>query len=290
MNIWYYIIMNIVTWNVNGIRANHKKDIFPYIFKYPQFIGFPIESIDIVALQETKATYSELGPVFLPVGYTTHYNSATERKGYSGVAVYVKNGIEHTVMSHSAPEFVSFETLKTEGRLLCVEFKDFFLINCYFPNGGGKPERLDYKIKFYQEFIGFCKNLELLHKKHVVFCGDLNIAHNEIDLARPKENEKNVGFLRIERDLLDRLHNEGFTDVFRAKYPETVAYSWWDMKTRARDRNIGWRIDGFYVSYSFMGNIADTQVLSSIAGSDHCPVLLTLKNSGKGNKISGKSK
>lgn len=274
--------MNIVTWNVNGVRANQKKEIFPYIFKYPGFIGFPVDSIDIVALQETKATYSELGPSFLPAGYITHFNSATERKGYSGVAVYVKEGIEHSIVSHESSEFVSFETLKTEGRLLCLEFKDFFFINCYFPNGGGKPERLDYKIRFYLDFIRFCKNLEMLHKKHVVFCGDLNIAHNEIDLARPKENEKNVGFLRQERDLLDKLHTEGFIDVFRDKYPETVAYSWWDMKSRARDRNIGWRIDGFYVDTSFMRNIKDTQVLSNIVGSDHCPVLLTLNSTQKG--------
>lgn len=293
MTIWYHTFMNIITWNVNGIRANDKKDIFPYIFKYPQFVGFPMETIDIVALQETKATYSELGPKFSPDGYVTHFNSATERKGYSGVAVYVKNGIDHKVMLHSAPEYVSFETLITEGRLLCLEFKDFFFINCYFPNGGGKPERLDYKIKFYLDFIRFCKNLEMLHKKHLVFCGDLNIAHNEIDLARPKQNENTVGFLRKERDLLDMIHNEGFVDVFRLLYPETVTYSWWDMKTRSRDRNIGWRIDGFYVDMGFMGNIQDVHILTNVMGSDHCPVLLTLKEgvykdtkpTKKGNKV-----
>lgn len=284
MAMWYYMHMNIVTWNVNGVRANQKKDIFPYIFKYPQYLSFPVETIDVVAVQETKATYMELGPEFNPEGYITHHNSATERKGYSGVAVYVKKGIEHTVLVQNAPEFVSFETLKTEGRLLCLEFNDFFLINCYFPNGGGKPERLEYKIRFYLDFIRFCKNLVMLHKKHIVFCGDFNIAHNEIDLARPKENEKHVGFLRQERDLLDALHKEGFIDVFRNKYPDTVAYSWWDMKTRARDRNIGWRIDGFYVDTSFMGNIKDIQVLSNIVGSDHCPVLLSLKIPKKAGK------
>lgn len=269
--------MNIISWNVNGIRANHKKDIFSHIFTNPKKVGFPIDSIDVIALQETKATYYELGPVFSPKGYNTHYKSASERKGYSGVVIFVKDGIEHKVLSDTSKELVSFETLKTEGRLICLEFNDFFFINCYFPNGGGKPERLDYKIKFYLEFIAFCKKLEKLHTKHIVFCGDLNIAHNEIDLARPKQNEKTVGFLRKERDLLDILHKEGFIDVFRSKYPETVTYSWWDMKTRSRDRNIGWRIDGFYTSQSFMRNIVNTEILNNIQGSDHCPVLLSTK-------------
>ena len=269
--------MKIITWNVNGVRANHKKDIFPKIFIDPQSLGFNTDSLDIIALQETKATYGELGVEFFPSEYITHHSSASEKKGYSGVSVYVKKGIEHKVLSHSAPEYVSFETLKTEGRLLCLEFKDFFLINCYFPNGGGKPERLEYKLSFYKHFIDFCEKLRVLHKKHVIFCGDFNIAHNEIDLARPKENEKHVGFLRIERDVLDLIHKIGYKDVFRALYPETVAYSWWDMKTRARDRNIGWRIDGFYVDESFMGNISDIKVLSDIQGSDHCPVLIEIK-------------
>lgn len=286
--------MNIITWNVNGVRANHKKDIFPHIFNNPKKVGFSLDKLDIVALQETKATYAELGPVFSPAGYITHYNSATERKGYSGVSIYVREDIEHKVLALSAPEFVSFETLKTEGRLLCLEFKDFFFINCYFPNGGGKPERLDYKIQFYLDFIEFCKKLQMLHTKHVVFCGDLNIAHNEIDLARPKQNENTVGFLRKERDLLDMLHNEGFIDVFRLLYPETVTYSWWDMKTRSRDRNIGWRIDGFYTDMGFMRNIQDTQILGEVIGSDHCPVLLALKQGlskeGKIAKISKKGK
>ncbi|MES2623461.1 MAG: exodeoxyribonuclease III [Patescibacteria group bacterium] len=273
--------MNIISWNVNGVRANHKKDIFLQIFKTPSLIGFPTNSLDIVALQETKATYHELDSLFSPSGYVTHHNSATERKGYSGVSVYVKEGIKHKVLDQTSKEFVSFETLKTEGRLLCLEFEDFFLINCYFPNGGGKPERLEYKMKFYADFIGFCNKLKMLHKKHIVFCGDLNIAHNEIDLARPKENEKHVGFLRQERDLLDKLHTEGYQDVFRHMYPDKVEYSWWDMKTRARDRNIGWRIDGFYVDSSFMGNIKGIEILGSILGSDHCPILLDFKKGVK---------
>ncbi len=269
--------MNIITWNVNGVRANLKKDVFNKIFENPMDLGFPEKVLDVVALQETKATYSELTKTFFPEGYSTYFYSATEKKGYSGVSVYVREGIEHKVLSHDGPEYVSFETLMTEGRLICLEFKDFFLINCYFPNGGGKPERLEYKIRFYLDFIRFCKNLQKLHKKHIVFCGDFNIAHNEIDLARPKQNENTVGFLRKERDILDLVHKEGYQDVFRHIYPETVIYSWWDMKSRARDRDIGWRIDGFYVDSSFMRNIEDTQVLNQILGSDHCPVLLKIK-------------
>lgn len=269
--------MNIVTWNVNGIRANHRKSIFPSLFNAPKDIGFNTDTLDIVALQETKATYSELGADFFPSGYVTYHNSASERKGYSGVAVYIKEGIKHNLLDLHGKDFVSLETIKTEGRLLCVEFEDFFLINCYFPNGGGKSDRLTYKLDFYREFTMFCKKIEMLHKKHIIFCGDFNIAHNEIDLARPKENEKHVGFLREERDLLDNLHKIGYFDVFRLKYPETIMYSWWDMKTRARDRNIGWRIDGFYVDNGFMRNILDIEILNNVIGSDHCPVILTLK-------------
>jgi len=269
--------MNITTWNVNGVRANYKKDIFPSLFSNPKAIGFDLDQLDIVALQETKATYTELGQEFFPNGYITHHNSAQERKGYSGVSIYVKNGIDHKVFDLNDKNFVSLETLKTEGRFMCLEFKDFFFINCYFPNGGGKPERLAYKINFYKDFMTFCQKIEMLHKKHVVFCGDFNIAHNEIDLARPKENEKHVGFLREERDLLDQIHTMGYKDVFRVKYPETVIYSWWDMKTRSRDRNIGWRIDGFYVDNGFMRNISDIQILNNVSGSDHCPVVLTLR-------------
>jgi exodeoxyribonuclease-3 len=270
--------MNIVTWNVNGVRANHKKDIFSKIFTDPQAIGLHVKRCDVVAIQETKATYEELTADFFPSGYIVHHSSATERKGYSGVAIYVREGVNHRSVDLEMSEFVSFETLRTEGRLLCLEFDDFLLIDCYFPNGGGKPERLAYKIKFYKDFMAFCEKLRMLHKKHIVFCGDFNIAHNEIDLARPKENEKHVGFLREERDLLDSIHDLGYMDVFRFMYPEKITYSWWDMKTRARDRGIGWRIDGFYVDNGFMGNIVDVEIMDNVIGSDHCPVVLTLKN------------
>lgn len=270
--------MNIVTWNVNGIRSNYKKDIFPHIFSKPLDMGLLDKgSFDIVALQETKATYEELGSEFYPKGYNVHSNSAKERKGYSGVAVYIKEGLKYKVFDINSPEFVSFETLRTEGRFLCIEFEEFFFINCYFPNGGGEKHRLEYKIKFYKDFMAFCQKIRMLHKKHIVFCGDLNIAHNEIDLARPKENEKHVGFLREERDLLDLIHKMGYVDVFRHKYPEKVVYSWWDMKTRARDRGVGWRIDGFYTTDSFIRNIVDINILDNIQGSDHCPVVLTIK-------------
>lgn len=269
--------MNIITWNVNGVRANHKKDIFLNIFNNPESIGLHMKQCDIVALQETKATYIDLSSDFFPNSYTVHHNSANERKGYSGVAIYVKNEIKHKYISLETKDFVSFETLRTEGRLLCLEFDEFIFINCYFPNGGGKPERLAYKIRFYKEFMAFCEKIRMLHKKHIIFCGDFNIAHNEIDLARPKENEKHVGFLREERDLLDSMHNLGYLDVFRVKYPEKVSYSWWDMKTRARDRGIGWRIDGFYTDNGFMRNIVDIKIMDNIMGSDHCPVVLTIK-------------
>ncbi len=269
--------MNILSWNVNGIRANYKKGILPVLLESPEKLDKNIDKLDVIAIQETKATFSELGEVFISDIFDIYHNSATEKKGYSGTAVYVKKTIKSKQIDLSKMEHVSFETLLTEGRVTCVELPDFILINCYFPNGGGKPERLAYKLKFYDEFGVLCKELTKLHKKPVLFCGDLNIAHQPIDLARPKQNESNIGFLPEERAKLDELHKLGYIDIYRLLNPEKVEYSWWDMKTRSRDKNVGWRIDGFYVDISFIRNIKDTIILGNIMGSDHCPILLKVK-------------
>ena len=155
-------------------------------------------------------------------------------------------------------------------------FKDFVLLNIYFPNGGGGDDRLVYKLEYYDEFLKFIEKLKK-QGKSVVFCGDVNTAHNEIDIARPKENENHTGFLRIERDWIDKLVAHGWIDTFRSLYPNKIQYSWWDMKTFARDRNIGWRLDYFFVSPNLKDQIKRAEILENVMGSDHCPILLELK-------------
>lgn len=268
--------MNILSWNVNGIRSNLKKGILPTLFNSPETLDKSIKSLDIVAIQETKAQFGELGNDFMFDGFNTYHNSANEKKGYSGTVIYIRKSIKAVQIDISKVDNVSFETLSTEGRVVCVELPDFILINCYFPNGGGKPERLVYKLKFYEEFTVLCSKLSKVYKKPVVFCGDMNIAHNEIDLARPKQNENNIGFLPIEREQLGKLFDSGYVDVYRHLNPEKIEYTWWDMKTRSRDRNVGWRIDGFYVDKGFIRNIKRNIILGDVVGSDHCPVLLEL--------------
>lgn len=268
--------MNILSWNVNGIRSINRKELFQSLFahNFGDLVDLKDKHIDIIGLQETKATYIELDPGFFPEGYTVYHNSATERKGYSGTAVFVSNNISAKPLDIS----VTYETLRTEGRMVVLELDSYILINCYFPNGGGKPERLEYKLKFYQQFTDLCSHLIKKYKKELIFFGDLNIAHMPIDLARPKENEKHVGFLPIEREKLDFLQNKGFYDLFRVKYPETVAYTWWDMKTRSRERDIGWRIDAFYGTKGVLDKKYNVFILKDNIGSDHCPLVLTLED------------
>ena len=267
--------MKILSWNVNGIRALHKKGLLKPLFE----AGIQLEEgsnptkLDIIGFQETKATYLELSGDFFPEGYTVYHNSAKERKGYSGTVLFVSNEIKSDLIEID----VSYETLRTEGRMVCIELDSLLLINCYFPNGGGEKHRLEYKLRFYDEFTRFCSHITKKLGKNIVFFGDLNIAHTPVDLARPKENEKNVGFLPEEREKLNVLHEKGFVDMFRVKHPETVKYTWWDMKTRSRDRNIGWRIDSFYSSSVIDPSKYRVDILEYMFGSDHCPVLLTIK-------------
>ncbi|MEI6237965.1 MAG: exodeoxyribonuclease III [bacterium] len=261
--------MNIITWNVNGLRANVKKGAFDWLIS---------QDVDAFCLQETKVHPDQLDEaVKNPPGYTSYFDHSKLRKGYSGVAVFVKkevaenpkNKLEKVEYGLGNAEF------DQEGRFLALFFKDFVLINCYFPNGGGGPDRLTYKLKFYDEFLKFIEK-QRKAGKNVIFCGDVNTAHNEIDIARPKENENHTGFLRIERDWMDKLVSAGYVDVFRTFNPEKVQYTWWDMKTFARDRNIGWRLDYFFVNKEFFPKIKGVQVLDEVLGSDHCPLLLTV--------------
>lgn len=256
--------MEIISWNVNGLRAVHRKNYFlPFIEQ---------ENPDILCLQETKALPEQLDEKLqTPDEYHSWFHFPTIKKGYSGVAIYSKE--EPIKVTND----LGIEEMDQEGRLIMAEYKDFLLINTYFPNGGGSPERLHYKLEFYDHFLKF---IDKLHMKQpsIIFCGDVNVAHKEIDLARPKENETHVGFLPIERAWMDKLIAHGWIDVFRHFYPDKKdAYTYWDMKTFARERNVGWRIDYFFASPEMMKSIKSVEILDSILGSDHCPIKITLK-------------
>ncbi len=265
--------MNIISWNVNGLRAVWKRGDFDWVLK---------EKPDVLCLQEVKAEANQLPPEIREVpGYFSYFSHSKGRKGYSGVALYTK----------AKPEKVEYgmgiHKYDQEGRMVVAYFKDFVLLNVYFPNGGGGPERLQFKLEFYDEFLKFIDGLKkkgknpTSHKattgRGVVFCGDVNTAHEEIDLARPKENEKNTGFLPEERAWLDEVAAHGYVDVFRHFYPRKKdAYTYWDMKTRARDRNVGWRIDYFFATHNILSKIKGIKHLSNIYGSDHCPIELVV--------------
>lgn len=261
--------MKLISWNVNGIRAVSKKGFFEFFEK---------EKPNVLGLQETKATVGQLGKELTHFkNYTSYWSSPKEKKGYSGTAVYTN------VETIDASEMNDDKILRNEGRIIKVEFKDFYLLNVYFPNGGGGKDRLEYKLEFYDEFLKVIKKLE--KNKPVVFCGDVNTAHSEIDLARPKENTKTSGFMPIEREWIDKLMENEFIDCFRLFNKEGQNYTWWDQKSRARDRNIGWRIDYFFVSKSLKNKVKNCYHLPDQLGSDHCPVVLELDFDYPENKV-----
>lgn len=278
--------VKIICWNINGIRAFVKKGCFDWFLKQnPEFF----------CIQETKAHPEQLTKeVLQPESYTSYFDHSKIKKGYSGVAVYVKNTMSQPekIDSDLFLDKKETETLdgkkqidqpdKTddqadqEGRFLALHYKNIVLINCYFPNGGGEPHRLEYKLRFYEAFLKYVNKIKKIGKE-VVFCGDLNVAHTEIDLARPKENSNHVGFLPVERKWVDKVIEAGFVDSFREKYPnKKEAYSWWDMKTMARERNVGWRIDYFFTTKKLVEEIKKVEIHSEIYGSDHCPISLVL--------------
>lgn len=253
----------LISWNVNGIRAAERKGFVEWI---------EAEPADIVAVQETKISHPDQLSHTLknPDGYTSYWHPATEKKGYSGTAIYTK--YEPLRVKTDFGESL----LSREGRVIELEFPEFVFLNIYFPNGGSGAERLEYKMEFYAEFLHYISDLEK-QGKQVIFCGDVNTAHREIDLARPKENRKTSGFLPMECAWLDAVEQAGFVDTYRLKHPDQVQYSWWDMKTRARDRNIGWRIDYFWVSANLVSNVQEAFIQDQVQGSDHAPVGLTLE-------------
>ena len=253
--------LRLVSWNVNGIRAAIKKGFFDWL---------AADNPDVLCLQETKISAELLTPEMVePQGYHTYWSHAN-KKGYSGTAIFTKERPLSVSEGFGRPEWDG------EGRTLVAEYSNFILYNIYFPNGGRGDDRLQYKLGFYDAFL---EHSELLRKKGkpVLCCGDYNTAHHPIDLARPKENEKISGFMPIERAWLDKYTEAGYTDTFRHFYPEkTEAYSWWNMRTFARERNVGWRIDYFFINNEFNHLLGGAGIEPDVMGSDHCPVTLTL--------------
>ena len=252
--------MKIISWNVNGIRAAYKKGTFNWLQN---------EKPDIFCVQETKAQPEQLiEEILAPEGYKSYFHSAV-RKGYSGVAVY--SSVEPSAVQNG----FGIDEYDIEGRVLRVDFDNFVLFNVYFPNGKAKPERLKYKMDFNYDFFEYLKNLRSEGKK-VIVCGDVNTAHKEIDLARPKANEKTSGFLPEERKWIDQLIAAGFVDTFRVFNQEPENYTWWDVFTRARERNVGWRIDYFFASEDLLPDLKNAFIMQDVFGSAHCPIGIEL--------------
>ena len=245
--------MKFVSWNVNGIRACLTKG-FEEIFK--KF------DADIFALQETKMQEGQ-AEIHME-GYNLYMNSA-EKKGYSGTAVFSKEAPLNVTYGIGVDEH------DHEGRVITLEFEDFFFITCYTPNSQNELKRLDYRMKWEEDFLSYIKKLD--EKKPIILCGDLNVAHQEIDLKNPKTNRRNAGFTDEEREKMTNLLENGFADTFRKLYPDkTDIYSWWSYRFSAREKNAGWRIDYFIVSERIMEKVKDSKIHTDIFGSDHCPV------------------
>ena len=249
--------MKLISWNVNGLRACMKKGFLD---------AFALLDADIFCLQETKMEQGQ-AEVDLP-GYQQFWNSA-EKKGYSGTAVFTR------VPPLSVTYDMGIEEHSHEGRLITLEFEPFYLVNCYTPNAQDGLKRIDYRMRWEDDLRGYLTELD--RKKPVILCGDLNVAHEEIDLKNPKPNRGNAGFSDQEREKMTALLSAGFTDTFRALYPDkTGAYSWWSYRFHARENNAGWRIDYFIVSDRLRAQVEEAAIHSGITGSDHCPVELTL--------------
>ncbi|MCP4361318.1 MAG: exodeoxyribonuclease III [Chloroflexi bacterium] len=258
-------MITLYSWNVNGIRAAQRKGFLAWLHQTQP---------DILCLQETKAYPDQLdSELRQPDGYHTYWASA-EKKGYSGVAVYTKTKPNSVQIGLGITEY------DREGRTIVAEYDDFVFIGAYFPNGGRDHGRVPFKMQYKATFLDYCNDLQA-QGKAVVFCGDVNTAHKEIDLARPKPNRKKTGFLPHECAWIDDLVAQGYIDTFRYLHPEqTGAYSWWSYMGGARGRNVGWRLDYFFTSPDLQEAIVYAAIHPDVFGSDHCPVSLTLEASG----------
>jgi exodeoxyribonuclease-3 len=255
--------MDIISFNVNGLRAILKKGFNQW---------FESRKPDVLCLQETKAdkTQIELEKFLNLEGYNSYWNSA-EKKGYSGVLILSKEKCEGVGFG------IGNEKFDKEGRLIKLKYPDFTLFNVYFPNGKSSEERLQFKLDYYDAFLDLCEGLR--HEgEELIITGDFNTAHREIDLANPKENEKYSGFLPVERKWIDKLLEKGYIDTFRHFYPaKTEMYTWWTYRFNARKKNIGWRIDYFFVTEGLIDRVKESSILTDVYGSDHAPILLRVK-------------
>lgn len=254
-------MLTLYSWNVNGVRAIQKKGFLEWLDQTRP---------EVLCIQETKAHPDQLEEqIVTPTGYFSYW-AAAERKGYSGVALF----------SRAEPKSVQIgmgiEEYDREGRTIVADYDDFVLINAYFPNGSRDHSRVPFKMAYKASFLQYCNQLRQAGRK-VIFCGDVNTAHREIDLARPKENEKTTGFLPIERAWIDEVVEQGYIDTFRHLHPDQEgAYSWWAYWGNARERNIGWRIDYFFITPNLIDRLSAAKIHADVLGSDHCPISLTL--------------
>jgi exodeoxyribonuclease-3 len=256
--------IKLISWNVNGLRAAMKKQFVESLKRM---------GADIVAVQETKMQASQLTDEITTIaGYQSHWSHATAKKGYSGVVTYTRIAPQAVKYGISEPRY------DNEGRIVEMDFEDFIFFNVYFPNGQMSEERLQYKLDFYEAFFDYADQYKA-QGRSLIITGDYNTAHNEIDLKNPKANEDTSGFLRIERDWLDRIIADGYVDTFRHFHPDSVKYSWWTYRFKARDRNIGWRIDYFFVTKDIIdkGWIKEAFIDNDVFGSDHCPIGLVIE-------------
>ncbi len=251
--------MKILSWNVNGLRAALKNGILDFIHK---------ESPDMILFQEIKVDKNSIPEEFHHMDYKLYINSA-EKKGYSGTMALVKKDPLNYTKGIGNAEFDS------EGRIQTLEYDDFYLINSYFPNSQHGLTRLNYKLRFDDELLSYLNKLN--EKKNIIITGDFNVAHEEIDIARPKDNEKNAGFTIEERDFMTKFLKNGYIDTYRYFHKEPGHYSWWSYRFNAREKNIGWRIDYFVVSDKFIKNIGDSIIFENMKGSDHAPLELIIK-------------
>lgn len=254
--------MKITTWNVNGYRAVLRKGALDWISEIVP---------DILCLQEIKVKPEQISEKEQNIeGYKAIWNPA-ERPGYSGTAMFVKNPPLEKEKGFGIDKF------DIEGRVIRVRYPGFLLYNIYFPNGGQDNRRVPYKLEFYKSLLDICDELHA-RGENIIITGDFNTAHSEIDLAHPKANEENTGFLPEERMWIDRYLEHGFVDIFRERHPESVAYTWWTYRTKARAKNVGWRLDYYLISETLVSKVKDVIIQSDIMGSDHCPVSLILKD------------
>ena len=251
--------MKLVSWNLNGIRAVAKRGLLDIIKDL---------DADIICFQETKAQIHQTVEVLEPLGLFVAANEA-EKKGYSGTAIVSKT------KPLSVVKGIGIEEHDNEGRVLTAEFEAFYVVNAYVPNSGQGLKRLDYRQQWDKDMLAYLKSLET--KKPVLFCGDLNVCHKEIDIARPKPNyNKSAGYTQVEIDGMDNFTNSGLIDSFRTLHPDEVKYSWWSYRGGARQKNIGWRLDYFLISESLMPKLKSAEILNDVMGSDHCPVSITI--------------